>query len=63
MNVFIGLFALFCAVFLMFRNTWVLVERVEQAYKNQAEYDKLCSYTCMLFKFWVWDIEKFKEKS
>jgi len=43
-------------VIMMIRNKWVLNQRLSIDY---TLYDKLPSYNEMMFKFWIWDINKF----
>lgn len=75
LTTFVILFAIFGALllfnmFLLHRNNWVYKKRIEilnHDYKNGEwseeggfkNYSKLPSYTNMLMKFWVWDVNKF----
>jgi len=45
--------------FLLFRNDWVYRKRVYLIFNNPDAYDKLPEYSTMIFKFWIWDINKF----
>jgi hypothetical protein len=51
----------FCAIFLLIRNEWVYRKRTNLICTNFSEYKKLPSYDYMLWHFWIWNIEKFKE--
>ena len=52
--VWIGFYLLYC-------NEWVAARRIEAA--HNGTYLKLPSHGYMLFKFWVWDINKFMRES
>ena len=48
--------------FILYRNVWVRNKRGYVLWKRHPyEYDKLPEYNTMLWKFWIWDVEKFKE--
>jgi len=52
-------------IFTFYRINWVYDERIkilhiEPVKKSLEEYDKLPSYNYMIYHFWIWDIEKFK---
>jgi hypothetical protein len=51
----------FCAIFLLIRNEWVFRKRISVIENNYQSYKKLPSYDYMMWHFWIWDIEKFKE--
>lgn len=47
--------------FFLHRNNWVLKNRINcLAKEGHDEYNKLPTYMKMFFKFWIWDIDKFK---
>lgn len=50
---------LFIAVFIEIRNKWVYKNRIKLIDDDWKAYKKLPSYNQMMFKFWVWDINKF----
>lgn len=53
---------LFCA-FMLFRNYWVYGARIRVLETQRySEFKKLPSYGVMLWKFWIWDVEKFKKE-
>jgi hypothetical protein len=56
---FYAIMALF-VIFLFIRNEWVFRKRIGLI-PNYLEYKKLPSYDYMMWHFWIWDIEKFKE--
>ena len=62
-NIFLGLalFTIIATIFMLFRNKWVFNQRIATLNTDMKEYGKLAEYNTMLFKFWIWDIEKFKE--
>ena len=52
--------------YIMFRNDWVYRNRIRLINKCETLEDfiafrRLPSYSRMMWKFWVWDIEKFKK--
>jgi hypothetical protein len=51
----------FCAICLLIRNDWVYKKRIDLIWTNFSEYKKLPPYDYMIWHFWIWDIEKFKE--
>ena len=49
-------------IFMEYRNDWVCSERKRVVMEEGLEeYYKLPSYNTMVFKFWIWDVEKFKK--
>lgn len=57
------------AVFFLKRNDWVYIQSIilvnklaDQRKLSDEELDKYLSYNQMLFRFWIWDIEKLKRK-
>ena len=51
----------FC-LFLLFRNSWVCRVRVNMIYNDHDKYEELPSYDAMLWRFWIWDVNKFLPK-
>lgn len=56
---------LLACAFMLRRNEWVCDVRIQELRKMPVErglheHDRLPSYDEMLFKFWIWDVEKFK---
>ena len=49
----------FIAIFIGIRNNWVYNNRIKLISDDWETYQKLPSYDQMMFKFWVWDINKF----
>ena len=47
---------------LLFRNSWVLRKRLDLLNRDINEYKKLSSYDSMVYKIWIWDINRFKIK-
>ena len=63
-TVLISLMALvvYFVIFMGYRNYWVCRERNRVVMEEGLEeYYKLPSYNTMVFKFWIWDVEKFKK--
>ena len=60
MSIILGILFLLLgfAFYMQFRNMWVYRRQCEIGYKNAHKY---LSYEGMLFKFWVWDVEKLKK--
>lgn len=56
--------ALLFNLFILFRNEWVYKKRMEilRGENGTKEHDKLVDYNTMVWKFWIWNVEKFKEK-
>ncbi len=63
-----------CLVLLLFRNEWVLRQRIAMLNKcipgsgfydeqRAKYYDNLLTYNQMLLRFWVWDIERLRANS
>ena len=57
----------FFALFLMFRNNWVYEKRIDIILKSPvAKHRDIIkqykSYNEMLFRFWIWNIEKLRMK-
>ena len=52
------------SIFMLFRNHWVYEKLMElNRFENGIHLIKQYSdYDQIFFKFWVWDIEKFKKK-
>jgi len=48
--------------FFFIRNDWVHRKRTQLIHENFDEYKKLEPYNTMVFRFWVWDIKKFKRR-
>jgi len=44
---------------LLYRNNWVYKNRIALIKQDLGTYNKLESYYQMVFKFWIWDINKF----
>lgn len=62
------IFVLISSIIFLFRNEWVMKHRLEILLnKNNTlkesldEFKTLASYNEMLYKFWIWDVEKFKK--
>lgn len=50
-------------VFFLIRNEWVYKQRIGFLDRRDLEgFDGLQSYDSMYYKFWIWDIDKFKNK-
>ena len=43
------------------RNYWVLEVRIHLLKTDFQKFKKLPCYETMLFKFWIWNVEKFLE--
>ena len=50
-------------VYMFIRNDWVCGKRVALIWSDPALYKSLPDYWEMLFKFWIWDVEKFIGKN
>ncbi len=48
--------------FMWYRNNWVHKTRMKIAREDIREYAELIDYNSMLWKFWVFDIEKLKKE-
>lgn len=54
-----------CSIGMMFRNAWVYKVRTRCLHlskwtgRGHDPYDRLPSYQAMLWRFWIWDINKF----
>lgn len=59
--VLLGLFVfwVFSLLFFLLRNEWVCSTRLLVLHQDRASYTKLPDYDTMLYKFWVWDVNKF----
>jgi len=67
----VALFLIFFGALMFIRNEWVYKQRTAELNKCipgdptwQEFYDKynaLPSYDKMLFRFWIWDIERFRD--
>jgi len=55
----ISVIFIFITVFIWIRNNWVYKNRIKLIDDDWEAYKKLPSYDQMMFKFWVWDINKF----
>ena len=53
---------MFISVYMLFRNQWVYNQRIYLINTNFDLYLKLPTYDCMMFKFWVWNVDKFLPK-
>ena len=68
MSIAIGVILILCfiilcfCVFVSFRNAWVYKKSIEAFDRSLKEYHSLPDYDTMMWKFWIWDIEKFKGK-
>ncbi len=51
--------ALIASPFMLIRNEWVLKKRLEAIDIGMDYYEKLESYDTCLYKFWIWDFDKF----
>lgn len=58
----VSLIGLLYCMFMVKRNTWVYNERSRILDENPVEYEKLVNYHTMMKKFWIWDINKFRER-
>lgn len=58
LSLFLVIF-LFIPVFIWIRNVWVYKNRIKLLRDDYETYQKLPSYHQMMFKFWVWNINKF----
>ncbi len=52
------------AIFMGVRNNWVYLRQMElNRFENGRHIIKeYASYNEMMFKFWIWDVEKFRNK-
>ena len=57
--ILVSVISLFIVFFIWIRNIWVYKNRIKLIGDNWEAYKKLPSYDQMVFKFWVWDINKF----
>lgn len=57
---FLGLLS--SAIMLQIRNNWVYNKRIELLHKGMDKYKLLPSYDTMMYKFWIWNIDKFIEE-
>jgi len=57
--VLFGIISVFILILAIFRNDWVYSERTKLIYSDFDKYKKLEDYNTILFRFWVWNIEKF----
>lgn len=48
------------AILFLIRNNWVYAVRINELNKGLWHYKQLETYNAMLFKFWIWNVEKFK---
>lgn len=56
--------------FFLYRNDWVYKKRMailnapnKTTREQLDDYDSLVDYDTMFWKFWIWDIEKFRKKN
>jgi len=45
-------------LFIIIRNNWVFNNRTRILKSDYKKYNKLLPYNDMLFRFWVWDVNK-----
>ena len=45
------------------RNNWVFKVRMKLLDSCREDYDKLMSYDQMMFRFWVWNVNKLNKPS
>ena len=57
--ILVSVILFFIAVFIWIRNKWVYKNRIKLINDDWESFKKLPSYDQMMFKFWVWDINKF----
>ena len=55
----IPLLMILWSLFMLFRNDWVYKVRTRILHEDMDRYMRLPSYEGMLYKFWVWDVERF----
>ena len=48
-------------MFMVYRNNWVHDQRTQLLAERLGEYDLYLDYHQMLYRFWIWDIEKLKK--
>ncbi len=53
------LVGMFFCLFMLVRNDWVYQARFRVAFEDRAAYERLPSYSAMMWRLWVWDIQKF----
>lgn len=58
-----GIISVLVLILALFRNDWVYSERTKLIYLDFDKYKKLEDYNTMLFRFWIWNIEKFIKDS
>ena len=58
--IFVAIFVF--VIFMQIRNFWVFKIRTKILDRSIDEYEELPSYHYMLCHFWIWDINKFKNK-
>ena len=51
----------FCG-FMLIRNHWVFKNRCKLIDSDFVAYKKLPSYDYMFYRFWIWDMKKFKQR-
>lgn len=52
-----------CSIlFFQIRNNWVFKTRKNMIDDDFQKYKTLVDYNTMLFRFWIWDVEKFVKK-
>ena len=49
-------------IFLFIRNEWTYNKLIYTHHNNKKLFYELEGYYKIFFKFWIWDIEKFKRK-
>lgn len=57
--ILVSVILFFIAIFILIRNEWVYKNRIKLINDDWESFKKLPSYDQMMFKFWVWDINKF----
>lgn len=57
--IFLVLCLCFGGLFMLYRNEWLLDEKLRLIKRDFEKTKQLPDYNYMLKKFWIWDIEKF----
>ena len=57
-------FVIFCVGFILIRNLWVFKQQNKLNRCENRVYllNKYISYDEMMYKFWIWDVEKLKKQ-
>lgn len=50
---------IFIVVFILIRNEWVYRKRVKILREDSDKFYRLEDYDEMMYRFWIWDVEKF----